>query len=445
MSETILLKDGVLVTMDKKRRIFKKGAVAIRDDKIIDLGKTESLQKKYKFDKKIDAKRKVIIPGLINTHLHSGLIRGTADDMEVVSWLKEKIYPKHKVLTPKDAYVAALLSYCESIKSGTTCVLDMYRFMDKCADAAEDAGIRAFLSPMVAGLPEYDCLEKFEDNEKLIKERKTTPEGLVKIWFGFEHTLCCADDLLLKIRESATKYNTGIHLHSSEDLERTGLVRKKYGASPMRVLYNFGLLGPKVVIAHGVWLNHEEIQLLTKTSTNIAHCPVSNMKLSSGVAPVVDLLKAGVNVGLGTDGLKENNSLDMFEVMKIGSLLQKVNRMDPTALPADQVLEMATINGARSVGLENEIGSIEVGKRADIIILDFHKPRLTPVLFDEYFNVISHLVYAAHGDDVDTVIVNGKVVMEGRKLLNVDEDEVIENATKTTFELLKRRDSARNI
>ena len=442
MTETTLIKDGIVITMDGKRRIIKNAGIAISDDRIIDIDKIDAIQKKYKFDKIINATGKVIIPGLINTHLHSGLIRGTADDMEVVSWLKKYIYPKHRVLTPDDAYAAALLSYTESIKSGCTCVLDMYRFMDRCADAAEELGIRAVLAPMSAGTPEFDVLEKLEDNEKLIKERKATSDkGLVKIWFGFEHTLCLTDEQIIKVAKDAAKYNTGIHLHSSEDLERTGIVRKKYGTSPIRVLYDFGILGPKVVIAHAVWLAQDEIRLLAKTSTSTAHCPVSNMKLASGISPVVDLINAGVNVGLGTDGLKENNSLDMFEVMKFASLLQKVNRMDPVALPAEQVLGMATVNGAKALGMEKEIGSIEVGKKADIVIMDFHKPRLTPAFFDEYFNITSHLVYAAHGDDVDTVIIDGKIVMEGRKLINVDEDEVIEKATNSALELLRRRDS----
>ncbi len=440
MSETTLIENGVIVTMDERKRIFDHGSIAIRDNLILEVGKAGSLQRAYKYDKKIDAKGKVIIPGLINTHLHSGLIRGTADDMEVVSWLKQKIYPKHQVLRADDAYAAAMLSYCESLKSGCTCVLDMYRFMDRCAVAAEKLGIRAVLSSMAADRPEYSFLEKFDDNEKLVKEWKSS-SGLVKIWFGFEHTLCCTDELLEKIAKSATKYKTGINLHSSEDRTRTELVRKKYGVSPIKVLHDFGILTKKTVIAHGVWLASDEIRLLAETSASIAHNPISNMKLASGVSPVVDLLAGGVNVGLGTDGLKENNSLDMFEVMKVASLLQKVERLDPTALPAEQVLEMATINGARALGLNREVGSIEVGKKADIAILNFRKPRLAPMLLDKHFNVVSHLVYAAHGDDAETVLVNGKPVVENGKLLTADEDDIIDDATKSAEALLNRRDA----
>ncbi len=428
--------------MDKKRRVFKDGAVAIDEGKILDVGKTKIIQKEYKADKIIDAKKKVVLPGLINSHIHSGLIRGTADDMSLEEWLGENIYPMHKVLRPEDAYVAALLSYSECVKSGTTCVLDMYRYMHRCADAAEEVGIRAILAPMVADSPEYG-LESFEDNVKLIKDKPELAKGRIKVWFGLENLFCVSPELISKATKYARKYGVGIHMHSSvESLEEVETVKKRYGKRSIQIFHDAGMLGPDVVLAHCIWLRQDEIEMLAKTGTHAVHCPTSNMKVPGGVAPVPELIDAGVNVGLGTDGLKENNNFDMLEEMKFAALLHKVNKLDATTMPANQVLEMATINGAKALGLEEEIGSIGEGKKADIITVDLHKLHLTPVLFGEFFNAVSHLVYAANGADVNDVIIDGKIVMEDRKLKNVNEDKIIEEATRKTQALLERRKRA---
>ncbi len=428
--------------MDKMRRVFKDGAVAIGGNKILDVNKTRDIEKQYKADKIIDAEKKVVLPGLINSHLHSGLIRGTADDVPLEYFLGKLIYPKYKVLRPEDAYAAALLSYSECVKSGTTCVLDMYKYMDRCADAAEEVGIRAILAPMVSDSPE-DGLERFEDNVKLIKDKPELAKGRIKVWFGLENLLCCSPELISKATECARRYGVRIHMHASvESLEEVEIVKKRYGKRPIRIFYDSGMLGPDVVLAHCIWLRQDEIQTLAKTGTHAVHCPASNMKLGSGVAPIPELISAGANVGLGTDALMENNNLDMLEEMKFAALLHKVNKLDATTMPANQVLEMATINGAKALGLEKEIGSIEKGKKADIITVDLHKLHLTPVLFGEFFNAVSHLVYAANGADVNDVIIDGKIVMEDRRLKNVNEDKIIETATKKTEALLERRKRA---
>ena len=439
MSETTLIKNGIVITVDRNRRIFEDGAVVIQGDRIIDVGKTHQvLKKKYRVDRVIDARKKAVIPGLVNTHIHSDLIRGTADDMPLIEWLDYYISPWHWVVTPEIAHAAAMLTYAEALKSGTTCLADMFRYMHRCADAVKEIGIRAVLAPMAADSPVHKY-ESFEDNEKLVRSRNGYAQGRVKVWFGIEWAFYSSDDHINKVVDGAKKYHTGIHIHSSEVKDEWQLAMKRFGKHPIEAFADFGLLGKNTLIAHACWLTERERQLLGQTKTNIAHCAVSNQKLADGVCPVPELIKYGANVGLGTDGLKENNTADMFEVMKFASLLQKVTRLDATVLPAYQVLEMATIKGAKSLGWDKEIGSLEVGKKADLILVDLNKLRTTPVIFGEFFNVVSHLVYACHGDDVETVFVDGRMVMENHVLKNVDEQQIIDLATKITPGILERR------
>ncbi len=439
MAETTLIKNGIVITVDGRERVFENGAVLIKGDMIVDVGKTaDVMRKKYKVDRVIDANRKVIMPGLINTHIHSDLIRGTADDMLLIDWLDYYITPWHWVITPDIAHTTAMLTYSEALKSGTTCLMDMFRYMHRCADAVRDIGIRAALVPMVADSPNYPY-ESFAANEKLVREKNGYAAGRVSVWFGMEWAFYSTDECIRKMVAAAERYKARIHIHSSEVKDEWDLALKRWGKHSIEAFQDFGLLGDKTVIAHACWLTDKERRLLGKTRTNIAHCSVSNQKLADGVCPVPELTKYGANVSLGTDGLKENNTADMFEVMKFASLLQKITRLDATALPAYEVLKMATIKGAKSLGLEKEIGSLEAGKKADLIIVNLNKLRTTPVLFGENFNVISHLVYACHGDDVETAFVDGKVVMEDRVLSNVDEQEIIDRATKITPGVLQRR------
>ena len=373
----------------------------------------------------------------MNIHLHSALTRGVTDDVPLVEWVMKLIYPKLANLLPEDAYWASMLAYAESIKSGTTCVLDMYRHMNKCSEAAEKIGIRAGLSPIC--FDDVPGGEKIEDNRRLFVERNGAANGRIKIWFGLEWTAICNPETLMKAREYANKFKTGIHTHFQESLEwLEGDKRAFGGKSGIEQAYYSGLLGPDVVAAHCVWLSNKDIQLLKQTGANVSHNPVSNMKFGNGVAPVPELISNGINVGLGTDGAFCNNNNDMFEVMKYASLLHKVNKLSSVVMPAPQVLQMATMNGAKALGLEKEIGSIESDKKADIILVDLNRLRMTPLLLGEYLNLISHLVYSAHGDEVDTVIIDGKVVMENRILKNIDEPELIEKSTEATENLLRR-------
>ncbi len=439
LTETTIIKNGVVITLNERNQIYQDGSVLIEDNRIVDVGPSDNISRGKRVDNTIDARGKAVLPGFVNLHAHSGLIRGTAEDLPLWEWLERHVDPKHKVLRAKDAYAASSLCYTEMIKAGITTVLDMYRFMHRCADAAEEVGIRAVLAPYVADKPEYDYFEKQNDNIELIRKRHGSANGRIHVWMGLEHLVYCSEEAYHRAREYADKFNVGIHTHGEESKEMAAKLEKEYGLSPIEVLHKRRILTPKTVLAHCVWVTPREIELLAKAGTSVAHCPVSNMKLASGVAPILDYLRQGVNVGLGTDGVKENNRLDMIQEMKIAGLLQKVTHLDAAALPANTLLRMATINGAKALGLGEEIGSLERGKRADIIILNLTSPHMSPALTGEFFNIISNIVYAAIPSDVETVLVDGKIVMQKRKVLTVDEEEVVARHKAAAEELLERR------
>jgi 5-methylthioadenosine/S-adenosylhomocysteine deaminase len=422
--------------MDNDDRVFEDGAVVLEGNRIIDVDKTEIINKKHKADKVIDARRKAILPGLINTHLHSWPTKGTGDELPLNQWLEVFVHPQHQALRPDEAYFGSLLSYADSIKAGTTCVLDMYRFMSRCADAAEEVGIRAVLAPIVSDADPFH--EKIGDNEKLIRNRHGSANDRIQVWCGIDDSSGSSEELLRKSKEIAEKHDVGMHLHSNESIDDIELAKKHFGKRPIEFLYDLGITGKKTVLAHCVWLSSREVEILQKTRTSVAHCPVSNMKVADGIAPIPLLMKKAVNIGIGSDGTIESNSVDMFSVMKLTSLLHRVNEMDATIMSAKTVLRMATICGARALGLENELGSIELGKKADIVLVDLNKLHLTPILCGEFFNIYSHLVYAANGSDVETVMVDGRILMKNRVLKTVNEDYIVQKATEAARELVER-------
>ncbi|MDI6820394.1 MAG: amidohydrolase family protein [Candidatus Hodarchaeaceae archaeon] len=426
----ILLRDGYIITMDAQRRVFKLGSVAIEGDRISAVGK----EVRERADVVIDASGKAVLPGTINAHTHLSmtLLRGVADDMPLMEWLENKIWPIERNLKGQDCYAGAMLGCLEMIKSGTTCFADQYFFMKDVANAVEEAGIRGVLS---YGIIERDDPERrkseLQAGEKLVKECHGTANGRILTMFGPHASYTCSPECLMQVKELAKKYKVGIHTHISESQDEVERVTKKYGRRPVEHLDAIGFLGPEVLAAHCVWLTEQEISILRERGVKPVHSPVSNMKTASGVAPVPEMLAAGIPVALGTDGAASNNALDMFNEMKFAALLNKVHKLDPTAVPAQAVLEMATINGAIALGLQDEIGSLEVGKKADVLLVDLKKPHFVPL-----YNVVSHLVYNAVGSDVDTVIVDGEVVMREREVLTVDEDKVLEEAQKASGGLL---------
>jgi len=441
MTETLLFIHATVVTMNEQNDLLIDGAVFIDKGRIQDIGKTEDLLRKYQNIETLDLSGQVLMPGLINLHLHSGLTRGTAEDLEVFEWLTRHVDPKHRVLLEDDAYAAASLSYAEGVKSGTTTVLDMYRYVHRCIQAADEVGIRAVYAPYVADRPQYNYFETLETNIDLLNNYQNSCNGRVKIWVGLEHLSYCTKEAYYEAARIAEKYDTGIHTHGEESFEMSRKVKEKYGRWPIEVFYDRGILGPKTILAHCVWVEPSELEILASTKTSVAHCLVSNLKLASGIAPIHQMQSAGITVGIGTDGVKENNNLDLMEEMKYVPLLQKVKHLDATIMPAEKVLRMATIDAAKALGLDQEIGSVECGKKADLIVIDFRRLHLTPVLTEFYQNIFSNLVYAAQGSDVQHVFVDGTWVMKNRQLQRVNEEIIRIQAQQHAEQLIIRRES----
>jgi 5-methylthioadenosine/S-adenosylhomocysteine deaminase len=425
--------------MEGRRVAFDPGAVLFEGREIVAVGPRDEIEARAGEAEIVDATEHVIIPGLQNTHLHSGLLRGTAEGKTLFDWLKSYVDPAHRALTPEIAEVASYVCYTESVKWGTTSVMDMWRFMEGSARAAEEIGIRATLVPYVADLPEYDYFETLDSNRRLLETHLEAADGRVRAWVGLEHLLYCSEDAFRAAAAMIGEFGTGLHTHSSETIWEVQECLRRYGRRPIEQFFNLGILGPNTVIAHCVWLDDREIELMAQTGTSAAHCPCSNMKIASGPARIGDMRAAGIAVGIGSDGEKENNNLDLLEEMKFASLLQKVTTLDPLAGNEWDVLQMATLDGAKALGLDRITGSLEPGKRADIVTIDLRGIHFTPLMHDEHFNVVAHVVYSASGHDVDRVWVDGKLLVEGNRVLTVDEDEIRERGQRAAEELFTRR------
>ena len=437
--ELILVADFVM-TMDQDNRVIRDGAVLIQGDRIRAVGEASSLARDYPTAPVRGLRDRLLLPGLINAHCHSGILRGTAESLPVWDWLTLHINPMHRVLKPHEAEAASWLCYAEAVLSGTTTIVDMWRFMDGSARAAQAIGNRLVAVPYVGAHPDYNYFESLDDNERMIEAWQGKAGGRVQVWVGLEHLFYADEAGQRRAIDLAKRYCTGFHLHASEAEIEIPEMRKRYGLRPMHALDRLGFFEiDKVMIAHAVWLNDEEIDLIARRGVSVAHNPVSNMKLASGIARVDDMRKAGVVVGIGTDGEKENNNLDMFEEMKMASLLAKLGGMNAAALGAWDVLRMATIEGARAVGLDAEIGSIDVGKKADLIAVRTDTPRMTPLLSGNYFNLHHNLVHAVRGGDVDLTMVDGQIVVEHGCLKTADLEHLIAQVHDVVPGLFARR------
>lgn len=437
MAKKIILKNGVVMTMNDEMEMFDNGMVVIEGNKIIDVGDTADLEKKYSHEKDakvIDCEKKAVMPGLIDLHSHTAISKGYNDSAPLHEWLMEFWYPVIRSLTPEDAYWAALCSYSDSIKSGTTTINDMWLQMESCADAAEEIGIRAVLSCDVAD--DEHNLDTLKVNEQLYKNKHGKGNGRIEVYVGIEWLPIASKDLLLNARALANDLNTGIHIHLNESLSEIEASIERFGRRPTEFAYDCGLLGPDCIAAHCVWLSDVEIALMRETGTHISHNPSSNAKLGNGIARIPEILSAGINVGLGHDSSECNNNRDMFEVMKWASCIHRANKVDASLMPPEQVLTMATRNGAKA--FKNNTGSLEVGKIADMIIIDLELPRLTPLVLGENTNLYSHFVFASNGSIVNSTIIDGQVVMEDRVLKTVNEKEVVEKANQAFKKVLSR-------
>lgn len=434
-SSDLLITNGTVVTMDGKDSVIENGAVAVIGENIAAVGKANDLPG-FIAPKIIDAKGGIIMPGLINTHTHASMtmFRGLADDLPLMTWLNDHIFPAEADLTAEKVYDGALLACAEMIMSGTTCFCDMYLFEDYVAQAAKAAGMRAVVGEVLFDFPSpnYGSIENgFLYTEMLARKYGTDP--LINIAVEPHSPYLCAPDLLKKAFMLAENNDLLLVIHLSETRSEVSRIKEKYGFTPAGFLANLGILSSRLLACHCVHLTEDDIELLGKHGVKVAHNPESNMKLASGIAPVSRLLKKGICVGIGTDGCASNNNLDLFHEMSMAAKLGKIAANDPAATDAKSVLRMATAGGAKALGLSGITGSLETGKKADIIVLDTRKPHLTP-----FYSPVSSLVYAARGSDVTASVINGRVVMEERRLLTIDIAETAGKVIKSAEEIGKK-------
>jgi 5-methylthioadenosine/S-adenosylhomocysteine deaminase len=424
----LILTGRYLLTMDHDQTLVEDGGVAIAGDTILAVGEAADLLGRYPDAQVIAEPHGLIMPGLVNVHTHAAmsLFRGLADDLPLMQWLHDYIFPVEATLTGEVVYQGALLSICEMIRSGTTSFCDMYLFAGEVARAAEEAGMRAWIGEVLYDFPSpnYGTLENgFVYTRNLIDRYRHHP--LITATVDPHAVYTCSPELLTRLGALARDEGTLYVIHLSESEEEVRSCRERYGRTPVEHLEALGLLGPQVVADHCVVLTPDEIELLAERGVKVAHCPESNLKLASGIAPVVDLLAAGVVVGLGTDGSGSNNDVDLFGEMNTAAKIQKVERMDPTAMSAAVTLHAATMGGAVVLDAGHLIGSLEPGKKADCIVLDLDQPHLTPI-----YHPVSHLVYAARGSDVVHSVINGRLVMRDRRLLTLDESAILARASE---------------
>ncbi|CUK04026.1 5-methylthioadenosine/S-adenosylhomocysteine deaminase [Ruegeria denitrificans] len=441
MPGEILLCAPYVLTMDAQNTVLSDGAVLVRGNEIVSVALRDQLAREHPRAEIQEFRDSLLMPGLVNAHCHSGILRGTAEGLPVWDWLRMYIDPMHRVLNAREAETASWLCYAESALAGSTTIVDMWRYMHGSAKAADTIGTRSVLVPYVGEHPDYDYFETLESNEQLLKDWHRKSNGRINVWVGLEHLFYASPEKHRDFIDLALKYDTGFHTHSNEAEIELREMDRRYGKRSVHVLRDLGFFEPRnTLLAHCVWLDDTEIEIIAENGVGVAHNPVSNMKLASGIAPVEKLLRAGVAVGIGTDGEKENNNLDMFDDMKCTSLLGKLNNLNASALDAWEVLRMGTIDGARSIGLENEIGSLEAGKKADIIAVRTDTPRMTPLIGDgEFFNLHYNLVHSARGSDVVMTMVDGNQIVKEGRLVTADLSDMINEVHEVLPGLFERR------
>jgi 5-methylthioadenosine/S-adenosylhomocysteine deaminase len=425
----LIVLHGTVVTMDQQRHIVNDGAVAVQGDTIVAVDTSASIQQHFSAAKVIEAKGALLLPGLINahTHLSMSLFRGLAEDISLSDWLNKFIFPaESRNVTPDFVTWAARLSFLEMFRGGTTTVADMYYFEDAIAQTAKDAGMRGVLGETIIGFPAPDNktpAAALAYTEQFLKHWKNDP--LITPAVAPHSIYTCAEETLVAAAALARRYHAPILIHLAEAPSEMEVARHQHGMSTAQYLDKIGLLGPDVLGAHCVWVDQADIRTLASRGVGCSYNPSSNMKTAAGLSPVVEMLAAHVPVGIGTDGAASNNNQDIFEEMDLGAKLQKFGHMDPQVLPAEQVVAMATILGARALHLDSQIGSLEVGKKADLIVVDTSAPHATPM-----YDVYSEIVYALKAEDVRSTIVGGRIVMEDRRMLTLDEKAILEKAAE---------------
>jgi len=425
----ILIEGGTLLTMSDSMDVIYDPIIGIKDGKIEsvtvkDIQHTNS----YKAKEVLNASGSVIMPGLINTHTHLPMVcfRGLADDLPLMDWLNNHIFPAEARFVNRDmVYAGSMLAIAEMILSGTTTFCDAYFYESSVAGAAVDSRMRAVVSQGFIDLPNPNDPAKISAIAERFINKWQGKSPLIVPSLACHSPYACAPETLKRIKDVARKAGVPYNIHVSETKEEVAIIKERFGKRPVQYLRDLNLLDDRTLAVHCNWLDEDEMEILHTFDVKVSHNPESNMKLAAGCAPVPDMIKKGITVGLGTDGCASNNDMDMFGEMDTAAKVHKVIRMDPTVMDAKTVLKMTTINGAKALGLENEIGSIEPGKLADMIIIDMKKPHLTPL-----YNYYSQLVYAASGSDVKTSIIGGNIVMHERKLLHVDLPSIMHEVRK---------------
>lgn len=422
---SILIKNGTLVTMDAEDSILR-GDLLVVDGRIADVGATEKTA-----DLVIDATDCAVLPGFVQTHIHlcQTLFRGAADDLSLIDWLKKRVWPMEAAHTAASIRASARLGVAELIKGGTTCALTMetVNHTEEVFKVVEETGFRATIGKCMMDKGEGVPSALHEETERSVRESVTLLEawhgkadGRIRFCFAPRFAVSCTRELLSQVAELARDRGVMVHTHASENRSECELVERETGMRNIAYLDSVGLSGRHVALAHCIHIDEQEMQILKRTRTNVAHCPSSNLKLGSGIAPITEMLETGISVSLGADGAACNNRLDMFTEMRTAALLQKVLH-GPEAMPASRALRMATIDGANAIGIGDEIGSIETGKKADLILISLARLELTPRPVD----IVSGIVYASQPSDVRTVIIDGQLVKTDGKLLTLDEQQVI--------------------
>lgn len=407
---------------------IEKKEILINDNIIEKIDK--EIDKTIKIDEKINAKNMLVMPGIVNTHTHlaMSIFRGYKTDRKLMDWLENAIYPVEEKLKPEDIYWNSYLSCLEMIKSGTTTCNDMYFGMNKTVEAIEDTGLRGVVAWCIKDDSIKDKVEKTREYAKIYNKNE---DSKIKIYVSADAPHTCNPDTINLCVNLAKELNTGIHIHLAENLDEEIKIKSRYNKRSTEYLNDLNVFDVPVVLAHGIYVSDSDIEILKNIKGGIAHNPISNCKLSSGICDVVKLKKNGICVGIGTDGIGSTTTMDMFEEMKTAAYLQKVNTMEPGSITAYDILKMATIDGAKVLGMDDQIGSLEPGKKADMIFIKTDKLHMCPEN-----DICANIVYSANGADVETVIIDGKIIMQNRKMINLDEKQVMKQVKKIAKRLL---------
>lgn len=443
---------ATVLTMNPRYEIIKDGAVLVGGKKIQAIGKTACLMAEYPNEPVYDCHGNVLMPGLIDTHVHTAqaMIRGCADDLGLLDWLGKRVWVLQGNYSAEDGYASASLCALEMIKSGTTSFIESmlaerYGF-DGVAQVVLQSGMRAALGKIIMDVPSYAQSENLmypgmvEDGETSIRNTlaaydrwEGAGDGRLQVWFGPRTPGGVTPSIYDRISKLAAERKMGLTIHLSEVREDLDYAVSQGFRSPVEFARAHGILGPRTVLAHCVWTDEKDFEILRETGTHVSHNPASNCKTATGIAPVWSMIKAGVNVSLGCDGGPSNNTYDMIRDMRLASYVANLREGDPTVVPAETIMEMATINGARAMGLEDQIGSIEIGKLADMIVINLKGAHTTPV-----WDPVSTIVYSATGMDVETVMIDGKFVMIERKVLTLDEEAILADINERYRKVEKR-------